>query len=309
MVIEILSERIDELYQFIRQHSLEPPVMGKGKYESLIKALSHVRLLNAISDKNGLSPTGARDPPVSNATSDDPPNRGPTTSAPPPAFDSQDDYSTRLFNFPSDSEMDFSLDGDGLSQAIRSSLEDQVQAQSFSPLLRWNWPGLDFATSHTDDLDVADPSTLAPNLAHIAANTTRPDTLTSPEDSPGNETSSTNILIKQLSDRIGSLRIGPGGRVSYYGPTSNFNLVDMWYPDNQHVHRTVRHDSLDHLKRLGMGKAVPQELEEHLINLYFAWQDPALHVVKRDTYEKAKAVYRDEQEDTPYYSEALRNAL
>ncbi|KAH8659465.1 fungal-specific transcription factor domain-containing protein, partial [Ilyonectria robusta] len=122
-------------------------------------------------------------------------------------------------------------------------------------------------------------------------------------------TESTEALVDQLSDRIGSLQIGPGGQVRYYGPTSNFNLVEMPAPDNLTVHRTVRNDGQEYLDFLGLGKAVPPELEAHLTNLYFTWQDPAFHVVNREMFEAAKATWTDNQEDTPYYSEALLNAI
>ncbi|EQB56632.1 hypothetical protein CGLO_03351 [Colletotrichum gloeosporioides Cg-14] len=75
------------------------------------------------------------------------------------------------------------------------------------------------------------------------------------------------------------------------------------------VHRTVRNDGQEILDRLDIGKEVPNDIEEHLVNLYFTWQDPASHVVKRDMYEKAKVQWRDRMVDNPYYSEALRNAI
>ena len=119
----------------------------------------------------------------------------------------------------------------------------------------------------------------------------------------------TETLVKQLAVRIGSLHIGPGGQVRYEGPTSNFNLVDMGEPDNLTIHRSVRHDGPEYLKRLDIGKDVPPQFEDHLLNLYFAWQDPAFHVVKRSMFDQAKAISRNEQQDTPYFSEALLNAL
>ncbi|KAF9875237.1 hypothetical protein CkaCkLH20_07057 [Colletotrichum karsti] len=79
-------------------------------------------------------------------------------------------------------------------------------------------------------------------------------------------------------------------------------------PDNMTVHRTVRNDGQEYLDRLDIGKEVPAEIEEHLVKLYFTWQDPASHVVQRNMYESAKLRWQ-EGTDTPYYSEALRNAI
>lgn len=117
-------------------------------------------------------------------------------------------------------------------------------------------------------------------------------------------------LVNQLSDRLGSLQIGPNGRISYFGPTSNFSLMELPVgADTLAMDRTVRNDGQEHLDNMGYGKQVPQDLEDHLINLYFTWQDPFQHVVDRTLYEEAKHSWHEREEDTPYYSEALRNAM
>lgn len=116
-------------------------------------------------------------------------------------------------------------------------------------------------------------------------------------------------LIDQLSNRMGKLHIGHNGHIRYYGATSNFNLIEMPDPDNLTVHRTVRVDGPKYLKLLDIDKDIPPEIESHLISLYFTWQDPTFHVVNRAMYEKAKISWLNEEEDTIYYSEALRNAM
>lgn len=116
-------------------------------------------------------------------------------------------------------------------------------------------------------------------------------------------------IVHRLSNRLGSLQIGSDGNVRYYGPTSHFNLLRMPTPDNLTVHRTVRKDGQDILNRLSLGKDVPRELEEHLINLYFTWQNPSFDVVDRGMYQMAKQQWQDHMEETPYYSEALTNAM
>jgi hypothetical protein len=116
-------------------------------------------------------------------------------------------------------------------------------------------------------------------------------------------------IVHWLSNRLGSLHIGSDGNVRYYGPTSHFNLLRMPTPDNLTVHRTVRKDGQDILNRLSLGKEVPIELEEHLINLYFTWQNPSFDVVDRGMYQMAKQQWQDHMEETPYYSEALTNAM
>ena len=123
-------------------------------------------------------------------------------------------------------------------------------------------------------------------------------------------TESVDELVDQLSDRVGTLHIRPGGHIRFYGSTSNFNLLETPASDvSMNVHRTIRNDGTEHLDRLGVNKEVPTEIEDHLMNLYFTWQDPSLHVVDRKMFEEAKVIWRDKGEDTSYYSEALRNAM
>lgn len=119
----------------------------------------------------------------------------------------------------------------------------------------------------------------------------------------------TEDIVDRLSDRMGSLQIGSDGQIRYYGPTSHFNLLQMPTPDNLTICRTIRKDGQDHLNRMGLDREVPQSMEEHLINLYFTWHNPSVDVVNRDMYEMAKQQWKEQMEDTPYYSEALTNAM
>lgn len=115
-------------------------------------------------------------------------------------------------------------------------------------------------------------------------------------------------LTDELSDRVGTLRIGPGGQTHFCGPTSNFNLPNMPISDTFESHRKAKHYVLHCLDRLGSNTEIPASLEEHLINLYFSWQNPFFYVVDRRIYEEAKVKWLD-MKDTPFYSEALRNAM
>lgn len=116
--------------------------------------------------------------------------------------------------------------------------------------------------------------------------------------------------MDQLSDRVGTLHIRPGGHIRFYGSTSNFNLLESPASDvAMNVHRTIHNDGPELLDRLGLNKKVPPTVEDHLVELYFTWQDPLFHVVDRNVYEEAKVAWRERMEDTSYYSEALRNAI
>lgn len=167
----------------------------------------------------------------------------------------------------------------------------------------WNWPS-DADPEFTVPQITEPPPTLEEipeTLGTMIADDDR--TLVDESSSPG----SIEGLVDELSDRVGTLQIGPGGQTQFYGPTSTFNLADMLSTANPST-RLAQNDALECLSRFGSHKPVPTALEEHLTNLYFSWQDPAFHVVDRRLYEEAKAKWYA-MGDTPFYSESLRHAM
>lgn len=128
------------------------------------------------------------------------------------------------------------------------------------------------------------------------------------ENKSAGQTDETETLIDQLSDRIGTLQVGAGGHIRYYGPTSNFNLAQLPFPDVFTVRRTIRNDGKELLERLGLNKPISSALEDHLTKLYFIWQDPAQHVVNQHMFYLAKSRW-EAGDESPYYSESLQNAL
>jgi hypothetical protein len=76
------------------------------------------------------------------------------------------------------------------------------------------------------------------------------------------DTEDVETLIDQLSDRVGTLRIGPGGETQFYGPTSTFNLVDTPLSQRSTAHSARWNDTQYCLDRLGINQQVPADLEE-----------------------------------------------
>ena len=184
----------------------------------------------------------------------------------------------------------------------------QTDDHSENSLTNWDWT-MDFGTCLTppspeiqdidtealnlplDPVDIVSEPFVLPAIAHNPASLEK-DTR-SPEE--------IEDLIDELSDRVGTLRFGPGGQPHFYGPTSTFNLADAPV-SNKQVHRTFDYNDAD------PDTEVPLALEEHLLNLYFTWQDPSFHVVDREMFEKGKTAWWG-KEDTPFYSEALCYAM
>lgn len=273
MAVEILSSRIDALCQFIIDNSLQPPCMDKQQEATLNKVLTNLRLSDLISKKDILG------------------------EASPSQF-----AMTSNGNCASDSNIDSAQENTEPLDTLAVGNQSQ----------NWNWTDFDnisfneyvrnLPVSTSEDVFPTQPTVLQTASAEEGGTT-----------ASMTETSNVGVgaeaLIRQLSDRMESLKIGPGGQVRYYGPTSDFYLVDLPPPDNLTVHRTVRNDGREYLERLGLEKEADATLRAHLTNLYFTWQNPAIHIVDRAMYEAAEIQYNETQEDTPYFSEALQNAM
>jgi hypothetical protein len=118
-------------------------------------------------------------------------------------------------------------------------------------------------------------------------------------------------VIEQLSSRLGTLKLAGDGHLRFYGPTSNLNLIDVSATEQRPRPdaRTVRHNGQDILNHLRVGQLVDQALEDHLIKLYFAWQNPSSYVVDREMFMTARSRWRIDKDDTPFFSEVLANAM
>ncbi|KAF4998800.1 hypothetical protein FDECE_11702 [Fusarium decemcellulare] len=126
------------------------------------------------------------------------------------------------------------------------------------------------------------------------------------QDSEGEDNDITGIL----SARMGALRLVEDGQLRYYGPTSNLHVhSDGLRSLSSPSFRSVTTEGTGVLRRLGLDQEVPLALETHLAKLYFAWEDPAIHVVDEEIFfvEKRRCLLQDTS--SPYYSETLNNAI
>lgn len=130
-----------------------------------------------------------------------------------------------------------------------------------------------------------------------------------PTDSkPLGSTELTSSLMEQLAGNLGSLRIADDGQLRFFGATSNLHILAArahYKPvlNIQNTTATLRAADLDH--------EVDVELEDHLIKLYFCWEDPSIHVVDETAFyrERARCRARDATHLSPLYSEVLLNAI
>ncbi|KAF3002210.1 hypothetical protein E8E14_001101 [Neopestalotiopsis sp. 37M] len=289
VAIEVLFSRIEQLSQFISKSSLEPPPMDDEQAATLKRVLSTLRLSIDI----------------------------------PQSCQSGGDESTsprRTSHVRNDSTaQDTLLDclDDGLVDEI-TGVKNPVDL-NFANLPAQNWTWNDLQGDIFDTHAAPQEPDLQPYNPSVAGSIPSPHTRVSPaaiktpqadaSSSTDGTTDVVDALVEQLSDRMGSLQIGPGGNVRYFGPTSDFHLVQMPPSDNLTIHRSVRNDGQEHLERMGLHKDVDASLRKHLTDLYFSWQNPTMCVVDRKMYEEARVQWQEHKQDTPYFSEALENAI
>lgn len=325
---ELFSARIDQLYQFIADHGLEPPPMNPEDEAGMNRVLDTLQiprrpiqqkrptLENNKSSQPNVPPSPVQDSPAggpagaSPSLADQPnqvPGGIPVTSSTP-----QNIYSNPPF-FPSaerspDAGNPFALGSGGLNNwgftlPTAESL-DSLYANLESGGV--NMP-METISLSPDSLHLSQDIAQQPGvLLEQAQNNGHYDS-----DSGDEEDEAEKDVIDQISHRIGTLKIAGDGHLRFYGATSNLNLVDVSATQQRQRPdaRTVRHDGQDILNHLRVGQPVDQELEDHLIELYFTWQNTSTYVVDKEMYMIARSKWRNEYDDTPFYSEVLTNAM
>lgn len=329
IAIDLLISRVDQLCEFICENGLSPPCTVPEKdaaLKEILNALGPAKSSPAAEKVSGseqeLSPILSNDPKVNTA-------RSKITMGPPPIPASIALSKISPANSPSDPTAEALMPTTSNTSPLSGIQVEQGQSTQSadtpeSILSNWDM-GLAFggsavpaptdlqqlieSTSERDSLGLdldGMPQPAGNDMAGVTASTASDDESTLVEDH--DTTADIEGLIDDLSDRVGTLRIGRGGKTHFFGPTSTFNLRDMPHSDNFDSHRRIHGYDLHNPDRVEADREVPSELEEHLINLYFSWQDPSFHVVDRKLYEDAKEKWFA-MEDTSLYSEALRNAM
>jgi hypothetical protein len=283
--VVILSSRVEQLCQFISSNSLDIPPEPADNRDILQRIFEYQRIPYSITQNSlHISRGGSGSTRTENTIISTHTNPAPITETPTSATSDRNNLAL---------------------------LNEEIQGAALHAPLNWEEePEQPFDTQ-------PQAFTLPPDVDSLASAAFQaPNTVAAPTQEPvhtllkqkGSNLGSTEALVDELSERVGSLQIGPAGHVRYYGPTSNFNLVKMPLQDGFGLHRTVRADGIESLRLLGLEKKVPVDLENELTALYFSWQDPAFHMVGKDIYQEAKSSWMAGNE-TPYFSHSLNNAM
>lgn len=324
--VELLSNRVEQLCLFIHESGLEAPPMPQEKHTALAKVLDLLGLTEVHSAAENNHTKNKSPNPDSPSAIDGPPSDAPisvpfsaagiandlnstwaqASKSPDPTSQNFLSGSAMLSDTHPVSTLPMTLDTGDLDISIAEQYQP-VDGHSDHSLANWDWT-LDFGTCITPPSPDIPDIDIEPLQSPGEQFERRPEPFAAVQTPPNlnNDTRSAEgieDLIDELSDRMGTLRFGPGGRAHFYGPTSTFNLADAPVSIN-----TQKQGPVDYPKDTEYDRQVPLSLKEHLLNLYFTWQDPSSHVVDREMFEKGKIAW-DGMEVTPFYSETLCCAM
>lgn len=123
-------------------------------------------------------------------------------------------------------------------------------------------------------------------------------------------TPSSGDMTGSLAARMGSLQIAEDGELRYYGPTSNLHILHNGLQSvSKSTIRNVASEGDLAIRRAGLDQAIDLTMELQLARLYFAWEDPAIHVVEENIYFAEKLKWHNDQSTSSYYSATLNNAM
>ncbi|KAL2866650.1 transcription factor domain-containing protein [Aspergillus lucknowensis] len=304
---ELFSARIDQLCQFIYDQGLDPPAMKPEDESGINRVLDTLQIPRGLakrrdfpaSERPNLEPTPdshhrAHNPlPVSSFNGQQASNQKPSEASTQSqtALLNQDLTSPFGIQFPQTS-WEFALPTSESLDSLYANLNEGYQTSS----------------GH----DSPDALHLSQDMAQQPASFLEQAGNDGHDDSDsGEEDEAEKDVIEQISHRIGTLKIAGDGHLRFFGATSNLNLVDVSATQQRQRPdaRTVRHDGQDILNHLRIGQPVDQALEDHLLELFFTWQNPSTYIVDKEMYMTARLKWREELDDTPFYSEVLTNAM
>ena len=124
------------------------------------------------------------------------------------------------------------------------------------------------------------------------------------------QTDSSSPLVDQLTGSLGSLRLAEDGQLRFYGATSNLHLLVSGTRATTNTRTAVSRVGVQAtLDAAGVGHLVDTELEDHLIKLYFCWEDPSIHLVQEDLFYRERLKCKSGDYVSKLYSEVLVNSM
>lgn len=106
--------------------------------------------------------------------------------------------------------------------------------------------------------------------------------------------------IKDISDRLGNLNIGEDGQIHYFGSRSNFSLLK----NSPAASSTVSSHELEKqaaytLERLDLRVEISDELRDHLLDIFWSWQNTWQYIVVKDLFLEDLCISQSGQSASP----------
>lgn len=124
----------------------------------------------------------------------------------------------------------------------------------------------------------------------------------------GDEDEVDQELVGQIAARFGSLHVAPDGKLRYFGTPANVHLFNNTrgpYSNTQ----SVKVDGAQLLQNAELDADVPSDIEQHLVELYFAWHNSCNPVVNEEMYHTLRKQHHQSTDLGGYYSDVLTNAM
>ncbi|XHG01737.1 hypothetical protein AWENTII_005107 [Aspergillus wentii] len=123
----------------------------------------------------------------------------------------------------------------------------------------------------------------------------------------GSDPESDDEVTDQFSCRLGRLQLTNDGQLRYFGSLSNLTLLDALVGAAPRL--SVHKDTPMLLENANLNREPDEAFEEHLLELFFSWQDPSMHVIHPDTFWRSRAQSKHEGQANQYYSQPLSDAM
>ena len=305
-VIEVCSERIQQLESYITSFDKEVPLPLSAEVATLLRELQ-------------ATITGKHD--VSNESDRNSPDQSPLLPTNNPDLACQDEQHEQLqeHNIVHDHVhvSDFASVSKGQDDVhfehpethaplgdIPVPMPDFDDFMDFQGLVNhdydWSWTVPEEQTSSQVTSTVPVLASFQDGNNNIHASESGP--LTDPYDSFDDE--SDGEILEQLSIRLGGLKIVDDGTLRFFGPTSNMTLSPAGTLYNfghlQKVDSSQNHIRIENL--------VSSAQFDHFVNLFFCWQNSFLPLIDREVFSDDLHTLRDGQ-DVLFCSEPLKLSM
>jgi hypothetical protein len=303
--IEVFSRRLNQLESFIHEHALVVPSIATDDQAPIKKMLEYIKPQETPSPKRGAQSSHRHT--ITDSVVVEHHQRN---EQPPKTFSVNTDDQSGDFLEPQDPMM--MNNGLAMLENIRGDSHELQPSANFMNIetTGFNFESLDWTTafpelplsvvSAWDEINYPHPDAYPVN---------EKETFDEDEESINSSDGDKDEVISQISERMGSLQFADDGELRYFGATSNLNLLDEAIQQNHFETDPIQSGESEREDNARLSQNVDSELIRHLISLYFAWQDPAFHVVDRRMYEEKRKLYEGGTDNSTFYSESLTHSM